>query len=63
MDELVTKDNIYYRDLARSIANTRVQPIAAELDRIASIPERDQCPQGTGTDGRGYRTTAALARA
>ena len=38
MDELLTKDNIYYRDLSRSIASSHVQPIAAELDRTGEYP-------------------------
>ena len=38
MDELLTKDNIYYRDLARSIAEQYVRPIAAELDRTGEYP-------------------------
>lgn len=38
MDELLTKDNLYYRDLARSIAQQYVKPIAAELDRTGEYP-------------------------
>jgi alkylation response protein AidB-like acyl-CoA dehydrogenase len=38
MDELLTKDNIYYRDLAREIADKYVKPIAAELDRTGEYP-------------------------
>jgi butyryl-CoA dehydrogenase len=38
LDELLTKDNIYYRDLARSIAEQYVKPIAAELDRTGEYP-------------------------
>ncbi|MFY9607656.1 MAG: acyl-CoA dehydrogenase family protein [Blastocatellia bacterium] len=38
MDELLTKDNLYYRDLARSIAQEHVKPIAAELDRTGEYP-------------------------
>ena len=38
MDELLTKDNIYYRDQAREIANKYVKPIAAELDRTGEYP-------------------------
>ena len=38
MDELLTKDNLYYRDLARSIARQYVKPIAAELDRTGEYP-------------------------
>ena len=33
MDELLSKDNIYYRDLTREIAQNYVRPIAAEHDR------------------------------
>jgi alkylation response protein AidB-like acyl-CoA dehydrogenase len=38
VDELLTKENIYYRDLARSIAEQYVKPIAAELDRTGEYP-------------------------
>ena len=38
MNELLTKDNIYYRDLARSIAQQYIKPIAAELDRTGEYP-------------------------
>ena len=38
MDELLTKENIHYRDLARSIAEKRVSPVAAELDRTGEYP-------------------------
>jgi alkylation response protein AidB-like acyl-CoA dehydrogenase len=38
LDELLTKDNLYYRDLARSIAQQYVKPIAAELDRTGEYP-------------------------
>lgn len=38
MDELLTKDNLYYRDLARSIATEHVEPVAAELDRTGEYP-------------------------
>ncbi|MGA9774138.1 MAG: acyl-CoA dehydrogenase family protein [Blastocatellia bacterium] len=38
MDELLTKENLYYRDLARSIATEHVEPIAAELDRTGEYP-------------------------
>jgi butyryl-CoA dehydrogenase len=38
VDELLTKDNIYYRDLARDIAEKYVRPIAAELDRTGEYP-------------------------
>jgi butyryl-CoA dehydrogenase len=38
MDELFTKENIYYRDLAREIADKYVRPIAAELDRTGEYP-------------------------
>ena len=38
MDELFTKENLYYRDLAREIADKHVRPIAAELDRTGEYP-------------------------
>jgi butyryl-CoA dehydrogenase len=38
VDELLTKENIYYRDLAREIATKYVKPIAAELDRTGEYP-------------------------
>ncbi len=38
MDELFTKENIYYRDLAREVAEKYVRPIAAELDRTGEYP-------------------------
>ena len=38
MDELLTKDNIYYRDLARDLAEKHVRPVAAELDRTGEYP-------------------------
>lgn len=38
MDELLTKENIHYRDLARGIAEEYVKPIAAELDRTGEYP-------------------------
>lgn len=38
MDELLTKDNIHYRNLAREIAEKYVKPIAAELDRTGEYP-------------------------
>ncbi len=38
MDELLSKENLYYRDLARSIATEHVEPIAAELDRTGEYP-------------------------
>jgi butyryl-CoA dehydrogenase len=38
VDELLTKENIYYRDLARDIAEKHVRPIAAELDRTGEYP-------------------------
>ena len=38
MNELLTKDNLYYRDLARSIAERYIRPIAAELDRTGEYP-------------------------
>ena len=38
MDELLTKENRHYRDLARSIAEQYVRPVAAELDRTGEYP-------------------------
>jgi len=38
VDELLTKENIHYRDLARSIAREHVKPVAAELDRSGEYP-------------------------
>jgi butyryl-CoA dehydrogenase len=38
VDELLTKENIYYRDLAREIADRYVRPVAAELDRTGEYP-------------------------
>jgi butyryl-CoA dehydrogenase len=38
VDELLTKDNIYYRDLARDLAEKHVRPVAAELDRTGEYP-------------------------
>jgi alkylation response protein AidB-like acyl-CoA dehydrogenase len=38
VDELLSKENLYYRDLARSIATEHVEPIAAELDRTGEYP-------------------------
>ena len=38
MDELLTKENRYYRDVARSVADQYVRPIAAELDRTGEYP-------------------------
>jgi alkylation response protein AidB-like acyl-CoA dehydrogenase len=38
VDELLTKDNLYYRDLARSLAAEHVAPVAAELDRTGEYP-------------------------
>jgi len=38
VDELLTKDNIHYRDLAREIAQKYVKPVAAELDRTGEYP-------------------------
>ena len=38
MDELLSKENLHYRDLARSIAEKHVKPIAAELDRSGEYP-------------------------
>jgi len=38
VDELLTKENIYYRDLTRDLAEKHVRPIAAELDRTGEYP-------------------------
>jgi butyryl-CoA dehydrogenase len=38
VDELLSKENLYYRDLAREIAGRYVRPIAAELDRSGEYP-------------------------
>lgn len=38
MDELLSKENRYYRDLTRSIAEQHIRPIAAELDRTGEYP-------------------------
>ncbi|HYM01271.1 MAG TPA: acyl-CoA dehydrogenase family protein, partial [Blastocatellia bacterium] len=38
MDELLSKQNIHYRDLTREIAEKHVKPIAAELDRTGEYP-------------------------
>ena len=38
MDELLTKENIHYRDLTRDIAEKHVRPVAAELDRTGEYP-------------------------
>ena len=38
MDELLSKSNIHYRDLAREIALNYVKPVAAELDRTGEYP-------------------------
>ncbi|HKP86463.1 MAG TPA: acyl-CoA dehydrogenase family protein [Blastocatellia bacterium] len=38
MDELLSKENLQYRDLARSIATEHVEPVAAELDRTGEYP-------------------------
>ncbi|HKV41139.1 MAG TPA: acyl-CoA dehydrogenase family protein [Blastocatellia bacterium] len=38
MDELLTKENIYYRDLTHDIAEKHVRPVAAELDRTGDYP-------------------------
>ena len=38
MDELLTKENLEYRGMAREIADKHVRPIAAELDRTAEYP-------------------------
>ncbi|HVG18177.1 MAG TPA: acyl-CoA dehydrogenase family protein [Blastocatellia bacterium] len=38
MDELLSKENLHYRDLARQIARDYVKPVAAELDRTGEYP-------------------------
>jgi alkylation response protein AidB-like acyl-CoA dehydrogenase len=38
VDELLSKENLHYRDLAREIAQKYVKPIAAELDRTGEYP-------------------------
>lgn len=38
MDELMTKENLDYRERAREVAEKYVRPIAAELDREARYP-------------------------
>ena len=38
MDELLTKENLEYREMAREIADKHVRPVAAELDRTAEYP-------------------------
>jgi alkylation response protein AidB-like acyl-CoA dehydrogenase len=38
VDELLTKDNLYYRDMARGIAEEYVRPVAAALDRTGEYP-------------------------
>jgi butyryl-CoA dehydrogenase len=38
VDELLTKENIYYRDLTRDLAEKYVRPVAAELDRTGEYP-------------------------
>jgi butyryl-CoA dehydrogenase len=38
VDELLTKENIYFRDLARDVAEKHVRPVAAELDRTGEYP-------------------------
>ncbi len=38
MDELLNKDNLHYRDLAREVAENYVKPVAAELDRTGEYP-------------------------
>jgi butyryl-CoA dehydrogenase len=38
VDELLTKQNIHYRELAREIARNYVKPVAAELDRTGEYP-------------------------
>src|SRR2546423_14431439 len=38
VDELLTKENLEYRAMAREIADKYVRPVAAELDRTAEYP-------------------------
>jgi alkylation response protein AidB-like acyl-CoA dehydrogenase len=38
VDELLSKENLYYRDLARQVARDYVKPVAAELDRTGEYP-------------------------
>ncbi|MBK7992847.1 MAG: acyl-CoA dehydrogenase family protein [Blastocatellia bacterium] len=38
MDELLSKENLKYREQTREIAERYVRPVAAELDRIAEYP-------------------------
>jgi butyryl-CoA dehydrogenase len=38
VDELLTKENIHYRDLTRELAEKYVRPVAAELDRTGEYP-------------------------
>jgi alkylation response protein AidB-like acyl-CoA dehydrogenase len=38
VDELLSKENLRYRDLARQIARDHVGPVAAELDRTGEYP-------------------------
>ncbi|HEY9232869.1 MAG TPA: acyl-CoA dehydrogenase family protein [Blastocatellia bacterium] len=38
MDELLSKENLAYRDLARQVAEQYVKPVAAELDRTGEYP-------------------------
>jgi alkylation response protein AidB-like acyl-CoA dehydrogenase len=38
VDELLSKENLKYRDQTREIAERYVRPIAAELDRTAEYP-------------------------
>jgi alkylation response protein AidB-like acyl-CoA dehydrogenase len=38
VDELLTKNNLYYRDMARGIAEEYVRPVAAALDRTGEYP-------------------------
>lgn len=38
MDELLSKENLHYRDLARSIVEENVRPVAALLDRTGEYP-------------------------
>jgi len=38
VDELLSKENLHYRDMARVIAQQHVRPVAAELDRSGEYP-------------------------
>lgn len=38
MDELLSKENLHYREQTKEIAERYVRPVAAELDRLAEYP-------------------------